>query len=91
MATRFYHFIAMEGREIPEVALVVSTLNESYVRDTTAIGLLDALSERLGFGVNFAVICDGDYRMTYHSLEYFIDEIEISERSVNWLQEILGQ
>ena len=89
MAVRFYRFTATEGREIPQVAKVVSVLNESYVRDTTAIGLLDALSEHMGFGVNFAVICDGDYRMTYHSLEYFIDEVEIPERCTDWLKEIL--
>lgn len=82
---RFYNFTIV-GVETPELSKVVNFLNNSVRKDYFSIRILDALAEYLGWGFDFTVICDGDYRMTYSSTTFFIKEEEVSE----WAAEIVN-
>lgn len=75
------------------VQTVLGILNESDVRYTTAIGLLEALAERLM--KPFTVICKGEcQQLTWRSAEYLAYAARkgesASEDSHQWLVSILG-
>lgn len=83
MAIRLTEFTIIEGAT-PAVEAVVSTLNESWVRDYTALDLLAALAQS---GVSFVVACSGDYDIVVNSKDCLNDEVD--EESTEWLKEIL--
>ena len=83
MSIRLTQFAIVEGAT-PAVEAVVATLNESWVRDTTALDLLSALAQS---GVSFVVACSGDYDIVVKSEDCLNDEVD--DESTEWLKEIL--
>lgn len=83
MAIRLTEFLIIEG-DTPAVEAVVFALNESWVRDTTALDLLSALAQ---MGETFVVQCRGDYDIVVNSEDLLDDEVQ--ETSTEWLREIL--
>lgn len=78
MAVRFYQYYTDSTN--PVVQNVVRTLNSSYVKDTTALELLEATTLFLGEDVAFTVKCEGDYLRVFDSSE--IDEERHSRESI---------
>lgn len=89
MSIRLTTFISKSNDK--NVQAVLDILNGSYVRDTTALGLLEALAERLM--KPFTVHCYGDYELTWRSVEYLAEAVRngwsASKDSVEWLDRIL--
>lgn len=81
MATRLYNFQILSGNS-PLLQAVICTLNDSYIRDTTAIDLLTALAQH----ESFQVFATGDYDTLLDSTELMQDEP--SEDAIEWLSSI---
>lgn len=78
MSVRLTEFAILTGNS-PLLHAVVDTLNDSYVRDTTAIDLLTALAQ----SENFSVYATGDYDTLLSS-----DDLMNDEPAIEWLSGI---
>ena len=81
MSVRLTEFAILTDNS-PLLQAVVSTLNDSYVRDTTSIDLLTALAQT----ESFIVYATGDYDTLLSSEDLINDEP--SEDAIEWLSSI---
>lgn len=84
MSLRFHTYEILEGSTDPRVVKVVDCLNDSYVRDVTAIDLLTALAAQ---GSKFVVACYGDYDVNIDSTDCMPEAVD--SESADWLKMIL--
>lgn len=83
MSVRLTEFTLTKGKRDKIAYQVCAVLNDSYVRDTTAKGLLNALAKD---GHKFKIDCSGDYHQVLDNT--WFDDYPLDDESKEWYSRI---
>lgn len=85
MGVRFYEYTLVKGDKMAKK--VVTILQDSYIKDLSAISLLAACAKD---GHEFVVKCSGDYKTTIKSSAVGSD-YDIDPWIMEWYEQIKGE